>query len=102
MKRILKILSVVVACELVAAGLLLAWPTPFQYGPQPPRPDLSHLDSMTVREIHRRQQRVHSGRAADWQDLAEIYVLYGHFAEAVFCCQRSAEMNPESYHKFST
>lgn len=98
MNRPVAILCVVVAIELLGAVATVGWWTwssaPM---PAPPLPDLSPLDRVTAAEIQQRQQRVTSGRAEDWRALAEIYVLYGYFAEADACCHRAAELNPNEF-----
>ncbi len=99
MNRVVPILCVIVACELVAASALLWWwavnPPPVP-PPEHPRPDLSVLDSVTAGEIREWQELVARDTAKDWLNLAEIYVMYGYFAEADLCCRRSIELNPKS------
>ncbi len=101
MNRAVPILCVVVAAELVGAAALLGWwavapPSP-SAAPEPPRPEMSFLDSVTAAEIRQRQAEVAADRAEDWRALAEIYVLYGFFAEADVCCRRAAALDPSSF-----
>jgi tetratricopeptide (TPR) repeat protein len=103
MNRVVPIFCVIVACELVAASALLWWwavnPPPVP-PPEPPRPDLSVLDSVTAGEIREWQELVSRDTAEDWLNLAEIYVIYGYFAEADLCCRRSVELNPKSFYTY--
>lgn len=100
MSRPVVILSAVIACELLVAACLVGWwahSDSTTTVPAPPRPDLTFLDSVTAEEIRGRQDAVAADQAEDWRALAEIYVLYGFFAEADICCRRAAELDPESF-----
>ncbi len=100
MNRAVPILCVVVAAELVGAAALLGWwavAPSSPPAPEPPRPEMSFLDSVTAAEIRERQEQLAADRAEDWRALAEIYVLYGFFAEADVCCRRAAALDPDSF-----
>ncbi len=103
MSRSIVILCAVIACELLVAIGLVGWWVASDSeasAPEPPRPNLTFLDSVTVQEIRNRQEDVTANGADgadDWRALAEIYVLYGFFAEADICCQRAAELDPEAF-----
>ncbi len=100
MSRAVPILCVVIAAELVGAAALLGWwgvAPSSSPAPEPPRPEMSFLDSVTAAEIRERQAQVTTDRAEDWRALAEMYVLYGFFAEADICCRRAAELDPDSF-----
>jgi tetratricopeptide (TPR) repeat protein len=97
MGKTVAILCTLVACELVMGAALLGW---WAVSPTAslPRPDLSHLDAVSAREVRQRQQQVvTSDRADDWRSLAESYVLYGFFAEADACCRRAAALDPQEF-----
>lgn len=96
MTRICWLLLIVIAAQI--AGLVvfrdrLRRPPNSFY----PRPDISVLDSMSAGEILSRQKKLEKdGKPESWTDLASIYVMYGFFREADYCCQRSDKLTPNS------
>lgn len=100
MKRLMGLLSIVIAGELVVASIILGWWTDSGASfPSAlvPRPDLTFLDAVSAQEVRFLQEQAMSDDADDWRALAEIYVLYGLFAEAERCCQRAASRDPEAF-----
>lgn len=82
---------------LIGIALAVVW----LREPAPPDPDLSHLHPATQSELQElRRDVIDDGSSEHWQTLGEVYLLFGRFAEARFCCEQAARLAPTSYRAF--
>jgi tetratricopeptide (TPR) repeat protein len=100
MTRIIRVLVILIAGEMLMASIILGWWTDspdLPSAPDVPRPDLTFLDAVTAQEIRHRQEKATEDNADGWRSLAEIYVLYGLFAEADISARRAATLDPHDF-----
>jgi tetratricopeptide (TPR) repeat protein len=95
-----KLLLIVIALELVGAGLLAARQLARRRAPSP---DLRLVDEFTAADLRelgdRMDQRVRAGEATadDWAELADAYLASGMFPESELCYRRAAESEPAPF-----
>lgn len=90
-----KILWFCLAVEAAgAAAFSVMWLTE----PIPPRPDLSHYHPATSDEIRSLEKKVlDNGTAENWLTLGKMYLLFGLFPEAEYCCNKTAYLDSTSF-----
>lgn len=98
MKMLTKALWVCLAIEITGAAVfIVTW----LREPIPPRPDLSHYHPATSDEIRSLENEVlGNGRAENWLALGRMYLYFGLFPEAEYCCQQAAYLDANSFAAF--
>jgi tetratricopeptide (TPR) repeat protein len=94
MKNVDRILTVIVAVELLVAGLWIRanWPQP-----APPLPNYERLDPVTAAAFRDLRDRLEGNAPDDWLELAEAWIATGYFAEAEACYRQAARLESDSF-----
>jgi tetratricopeptide (TPR) repeat protein len=89
------LLTILVAVELAAGGVLSAWRLNSTQPFPPPASD--YTDAMTARELLALPDGYLFDSLAKWRDLSENYMAFGFFAKADACLRRAALCDPNSH-----
>jgi tetratricopeptide (TPR) repeat protein len=91
MSRWQGILLLLIGAELVVGAVMLLRHVS---QPVPPLPQVELFDPLTADQLRARRDRVRPHIAADWAELAELYLAHGFYPESEACLRRANELAP--------